>query len=173
MPAEDVIGLCDAIVERSAGRWSLEAQALLSSGTAHAMLGRFDMARAAVRQALSIWLELGSRLDWAGGSSEAAYVELLAGDAASAERLGRDAYEYLDQVGEQGYLSSLAPRLALATFLLGRFDEADSFTRVSETSAASDDAHPQIEWRVRRADARSRRARRTPARRSRSPRTPT
>ena len=64
--------------------------------------------------------------------AEAARVELLAGDPAAAERVARAGYESLAQLGEKGYLSGLAPRLARAICLQGRYQEAEHFTRAGE-----------------------------------------
>ncbi len=152
MPVQEGLQLCEMHLEQMRGtRSMLEAQSLLSSGVLYAMGGEFAQARAFVGEALSINLELGNRVTWGAQSAEAARVELLAGDPAAAERVARAAYETLADLGEKGYLSGLAPRLARAICLQGRYQEAEHFTRASEAAAASDDVASQGEWRAVRA----------------------
>ena len=55
-------------------------------------------------------------------------VELLAGEAAAAERELRPACEGLERIGELGFLSSVAPLLVDALFAQGRDEEALSLT---------------------------------------------
>jgi len=149
MPVQEGLRLGEMLLEQVRGtRSRLEAQSLLSSGVLYAMGGEFDQARAFVNEALSINLELGNRVTWGAQSAEAAKVELLAGDPPAAERVARAAYESLAQLGEKGYLSGLAPRLARAIYLQGRYKEAEHFTQASEAAAASDDVASQSEWRA-------------------------
>ena len=55
---------------------------------------------------------------------DAGSIELLTGDGAAAERELGPACEFLERVGEFGYLSSVAPLLADALYYQGRYDEA-------------------------------------------------
>jgi class 3 adenylate cyclase/tetratricopeptide (TPR) repeat protein len=152
MPVQEAFRRCEVILEQVRGtRSMLEAQSLLSGGVLYAMRGEFDRARAFVNDALSINLELGNRVTWGAQSAEVAKVELLAGDPPAAERVARAAYESLAQLGEKGYLSLLAARLARAVYLQGRYEEAEQFTRASEAAAAPDDVSSQCEWRAVRA----------------------
>ena len=152
MPVEPGLRLCASVLEEIRGsRSMLEAQALLSSGLLYAMCGEFDRARALADEALSINLELGNHVTWAAHLGEVAKVELLAGDPPAAERRARAAYESLALQGESAYLSSVAPRLARAIYAQGRYEEAEHFTRASETAAADDDVSSQSDWRAVRA----------------------
>jgi class 3 adenylate cyclase len=152
MPVQEGLQRCGTLLEQVRGtRSMLEAQSLLSGGVLYALHGEFDQARAFVNEALSINLELGNRVNWGAQSAEAARVELLAGDPQAAERVARAAYESLAQLGEKGYLSGLAPRLARAIYLQGRYQEAEHFTQASEAAAAPDDVSSQSEWRAVRA----------------------
>ncbi|MBA3329721.1 MAG: hypothetical protein H0T39_02410, partial [Actinobacteria bacterium] len=150
-PVPEAIRLCETTLERARGSHSkLEAQALLSAGVLSAMRGAFDEARAAVRQAGAITRDL-ARLDWAGGAMESAAVELLADDPGAAELIAREGYDELERLGEKGYLSTIAPILARAVYLQGRYEEAEQLTRVSEGAADPDDVSSQSGWRSVRA----------------------
>jgi tetratricopeptide (TPR) repeat protein len=85
-------------------------------------------------------------------------VELLAGDLGAAEQELRSNVEALERMGETGYLSTLAADLAEVLYLQGRYDEADRFTRLSESAAAPDDFASQAKWRSNRAKVLARRS---------------
>ena len=89
-------------------------------------------------------------------------VELLAGDAAAAERELRRGYDYFSRLGERYLLSSVAGLLAEALGAQGRLDEAEALSRETEALAAEDDVEAQTLWRSTRAKvlASPRRARR-------------
>jgi tetratricopeptide (TPR) repeat protein len=82
---------------------------------------------------------------------------MLAGDLDGAERVAREAYVLLEQMGERSYLSSMAALLAHALSERGELDEAERFSRVSEDAAAADDAFSQVLWRSARAKTCARR----------------
>ena len=94
---------------------------------------------------------LGFSLRDAMSAQEAFYVEMLAGDLEAAERIAREAYVRLEQMGERSYLSSAAALLAHALSERGELDEAERFSRVSEDAAAVDDVFSQVLWRSGRA----------------------
>jgi tetratricopeptide (TPR) repeat protein len=81
-----------------------------------------------------------------------AYLYLWAGRPADAERLLRESYAILDQLGEKAYLSTVAALLARALDELGSHDEEiDQLTQVSQAAAGKDDMLSQILWRGARA----------------------
>jgi tetratricopeptide (TPR) repeat protein len=81
-----------------------------------------------------------------------AYLYFWAGRPAEAERLLRESYTVLDQLGEKAYLSTVAALLARALDELGDHDdEIDRLTRVSQAAAGKDDMLSQILWRGTRA----------------------
>jgi tetratricopeptide (TPR) repeat protein len=118
-----------------------------------AMTGRFESARSATARAATLAegvleVELYSHTLVA-----AADVELLAGDAAAAERSARAACERLEAINELGYLSSAVPTLLEALYRLDRGDEA---LRLSERwdparLTAPEDVDAQAGWRSVRA----------------------
>jgi ATP/maltotriose-dependent transcriptional regulator MalT len=84
-------------------------------------------------------------------------VELLAGDAAAAERELRHDYDILGGMGERYFLSTTAALLAQAVYARGRYDEALELSRVSEDAAADDDIESQVIWRCARGKVLARR----------------
>ena len=61
------------------------------------------------------------------------------GDPVRAEAAHRRHYEILEEAGDQGYLSTVAATLAASLVGLGRFEEAERFSRISRETAAEDD----------------------------------
>jgi tetratricopeptide (TPR) repeat protein len=76
---------------------------------------------------------------------------LAVGKAERAEQVLRESLEALEQMGEKGYLSSIAYYLADALLRQGRFEEAEELTRVSEATTAPDDIASLVGWRRTRA----------------------
>jgi predicted ATPase/class 3 adenylate cyclase len=161
------IGLCLFF-----GAWSVEeaisyAEGLLSDtdarargrslhgllGQAHARLGQFDTARSLIAERIAIQESFGNTFVALFARAELAEVEMLAGDPVAAEHELRRAYAALEEVGETGFRSTLAARLADALYSQGRSEEAEEYTRISDEASASDDYFSQVLWRVVRAKA--------------------
>jgi tetratricopeptide (TPR) repeat protein len=77
----------------------------------------------------------------------AAFIELLAGEYQSAERLLREAREILADVGERGYLSTVSALLARALVMQERYEEAEVFADEARHVGAEDDVMTQLYWR--------------------------
>jgi predicted ATPase/class 3 adenylate cyclase len=119
-------------------------------GGLEAMRGNFEEARALLTEARARSEELGS-LTWTGTMAERAWqIEMLAGDADAAEREARLGCELLEQIGEKSWLSTEAGELAQALYALGRYDEAEEWSKRSEELGANDDIVTQIIWRATR-----------------------
>jgi tetratricopeptide (TPR) repeat protein len=86
-------------------------------------------------------------------------VELLAGDAAAAERELRPACERLEEMGELGYLSSAVPPLLEALYQQGRDEEALLLSERwrPDLLTVPEDMDAQIGWRSIRAKLLARR----------------
>jgi ATP/maltotriose-dependent transcriptional regulator MalT len=95
--------------------------------------------------------DLGQTVSLAALQTWSGAVELLAGDAAAAERELRAAYETLEPIGEKANLSTIAASLAAAVQVQGRDEEAERLTAMSARLASEDDFTSQIAWRVVRA----------------------
>jgi ATP/maltotriose-dependent transcriptional regulator MalT len=118
-----------------------------------ALEGRFDDARVQYREAF----ELGMRLGWWFGLASHQYVpatiELMAGDAAAAEREARWGYDRLTAGGHAMRAAFLAPFLAEALYEQERYAEAERFATEGERAAVGreDEVDCQLAWRRVRA----------------------
>ena len=123
------------------------AQAVFDAGLGHVAEARrlIAQARALLEEvALTVWLA-GPLAQFAG------WVELLADDATAAERELRWGYDTLGEIGEVGWLSTVAGLLGESLCAQGRHDEAEQLTTFSEESADAEDAYSQALWRSVRA----------------------
>ncbi len=149
-PLPTALGLrrCTEIAEAAKGEPALESVAIQALGIVNGMRGEFDRARELLARARQIQLELGMRLQAAaGGSMMAGLVESLAGDHAAAENHWRWGYNVLDELGEKGYLSTVAGYLAGAIYEQGRYADAERMAQSGRDAAATDDLSTQILWR--------------------------
>src|SRR5439155_24266894 len=84
------------------------------------------------------------------------YLRMLQDNWPAAEREFRAVCEALEGLGETGFTSSSAARLAWCLCQQGRNEEAETVTRMSERSASSEDVFSQVLWRAARATATAR-----------------
>jgi tetratricopeptide (TPR) repeat protein len=103
------------------------------------------------RGAREVLRDLGRGVRAASASLDLATIELLAGDAAAAEREVRPDCELLEKMGETFFLSTMAAVLARAVREQGRENEALEITRLAERTAAPNDIDAQALWRGVRA----------------------
>ena len=148
---------------QSHGHLMLEAASRTGLAFAEAQLGRSAQARREIRASRSIYRDLGRQIHCAGMSIGEGEIELIAGDWHAAERVLMEGYKQLIEIGETGYLSTVASHLAEALYRQERFDEAEHFTLLSEQAAAPGDLASQIGWRRVRAKVLARRGDAAPA----------
>ena len=177
-PVAEVVRRCEEIRATSRGRPAAEARALRTLAACVAMEGRFDEGRELANRSFEMLSELGLRLRASFATEAAAFVEVLAGDYAAAERALRLGFAITEEVGERGYNATVTALLSQAVFAQGRVDEAEALTEAAERNGATDDLTTQVVWRsVRRAcsppGAATRTRRRSAARPRRSPARPT
>jgi tetratricopeptide (TPR) repeat protein len=158
-PADEVVRFAESQLEwaRVEGHRWVEAGALMHLGQARAILGHFDEARRLVAESRAIYNDLGLGLFAAALSQLSGWVEWYAGELTGAEAELRRGYEALDALKEKGYLSTVAAQLAEVLYEQGRDEEAERYTRTSETAASKDDLVTQMLWRGTRAKIRARR----------------
>jgi tetratricopeptide (TPR) repeat protein len=149
-PADEGIRRCDEILGEVQGHLASEAEVLRPLAGLHGFAGRFDVARELFRKRNEALDELGRSMSLTPSITEA-FVEMLAGDFAAAERCFRRGYDALEAMGENAVRSTTAALLARALFGQGRFDDAEQFTEVAEQLGEPDDALTQIVWRCVRA----------------------
>ena len=105
-----------------------------------AMQGRFAEARAKFEEQRAYFERLGSRMILATLTSHhMAQAELLAGDAARAAELAISGYEALTALGDRGFASTSAAKVARAMLELGRDDEAEQWARTAQEMTTEDD----------------------------------
>jgi len=138
----------------------LEAQVAVV-GSLHArveaMRGDFEQARARCALARQRGLDFGQRLFVAGSTMEESAIELLAGDVGRAAQVAVDGCAALEELGERGWLSTLAGQAADALYRLGQDDQAWHFTDVAEDAGGADDVLTQMLIRQVRAKVLARR----------------
>jgi class 3 adenylate cyclase/tetratricopeptide (TPR) repeat protein len=123
-----------------------------------ARLGSFDEARAILAEARAEQAERGGGLLFANLTAfESVWVELLAGDPATAAKFGAEGCRLLEELGDLGRLATAAGSLAQALYALDRLDEADAWAGRAAELGAGDDAWTQMLWRQVRAKVLARR----------------
>jgi tetratricopeptide (TPR) repeat protein len=128
----------------------VRATAARALGGLRAMAGAFDEARALLERDRAILDDLGLAVVASHAAEVGAMVELLAGDAAAAERVLRPAYEHMTEVGDVA-APTFAAILARAVAQLGRDDEALALSDASRAAAPEEDLTTQVQWRGPRA----------------------
>jgi class 3 adenylate cyclase/tetratricopeptide (TPR) repeat protein len=153
-PAAEGLRRIEEIEGRAHGNSRLHMSCLISGARLEAMQRRFDTARTRLEEARAIGEEHGLDVLLATHHRPAAgFVELLAGAPLSAEHELRAACEFLEQVGELGYLSSAAPILVDALIAQGRDDEAMQLVErwPADRLTVPEDVDAHVGWRRVRA----------------------
>jgi class 3 adenylate cyclase/tetratricopeptide (TPR) repeat protein len=151
MPVDQGIRRCLAIQAQHRGEPILQPVVDSILAVLEAMRGRFAHARKHYQRSHLAFDELGLSVRLASFRMYAGWAELIAGDAAAAERELRVGYEALERMGEKSYLSTAAALLARAVLAQGRYDEAERLTQVTDDIASDDDLVTQAMWRGTRA----------------------
>ena len=147
IPVPEAIKQCDEVLGAAAGDRKVEAVILSFLSHLEGMRGDFERARELYRRSRSILDEYGMKLYAALTSLDSGLVELWAGDPEAAEAEFRRDYEALDRMGERNYRATVAGDLAEALYQQGRLEEAESFAKISQEIAATDDIASQVIWR--------------------------
>jgi tetratricopeptide (TPR) repeat protein len=156
-PVPVAIDRCLEVVQLAAGDRRAEAWGLAVLSVLNAMQGRFDQARDLYRRSRSLFEELGQRLLASQISLFSGRVEMLAEDFVAAERELRRDFDALTGMGEKYFLANVAPLLAQAVYLQGRYEEAEELSRIGEGAATEDDIEAQALWRRAQAKVLARR----------------
>jgi tetratricopeptide (TPR) repeat protein len=151
IPADEAVARARQLLQAADGDPWAEADILVPLSLIYAYAGRFADARDATARAQSVHDRSGAKVTWARSRFAAGIVELIAGDAAAAEHHVRPAYEALQAMGERGYLSTVAGRLAEALCAQGRLDEAQQMTEEAQAATSPGDIDAQARWRTARA----------------------
>jgi ATP/maltotriose-dependent transcriptional regulator MalT len=143
-PAEAGIRRCREISEQGRGHPRVEASVLCTEANLRAMLGRFEGTREQIGRARELNDELGQTFRSTATSEALAFVEMLDGDPAAAERELLWGHQVMQDIGERGFLSTAAAELAQAVYAQGRPDEAEAFAQQSIEASASDDLASRV-----------------------------
>ena len=129
----------------------------VSIGGAQVIRGDFDVARALSKGAREEARQRGQTLLVASSGMHEAEIELLADNPAGAAETALAAVAALEELGEHGWLSTVAGWAAEALYRLGRDDEAWAQTEKAEAAGAADDVITQMLIRQVRAKILARR----------------
>jgi predicted ATPase/class 3 adenylate cyclase len=151
LPVEEGLTRCKGFLEAAGEDAAIRAFCCVELAVLEAMSGKFDQARELLADGTRSISELGLAVWAANNAQEAYFVEMLAGNPEAAARTLRESYLTLEQMGERGFLSTIAGFLAQALCAQGEYDEAGRFSRASEAAAAPDDLMSQVLWRTARA----------------------
>jgi class 3 adenylate cyclase/tetratricopeptide (TPR) repeat protein len=150
-PVEAAIDRAHLFLRESEGDRLLTASILSSLAVLLAMRGEFGEARAQWAQAQALWKELGMAHRRAIRAIDASTIELLAGDAAAAERELRTGYDMLAEIGDVHLRPTLAAYLAAVLAEEGSLGDAEALAAYAESHSWEDDIVTQVMWRVARA----------------------
>jgi tetratricopeptide (TPR) repeat protein len=144
-PVTTALERIEEIERESGGARRLQAAALRGQAGLHAMAGNFETARELITSSERIAADVGlENLRAAGILRMAGQIELMAGDAPTAERFLREAYDALHRSSDWGHLASVAPLLAEALLAQGREDEAETLLELTSGWLIEDDTEGQM-----------------------------
>ena len=157
LPVDEGIERCKEFLAMAGDDPTIRAFCCVERAVLEAMSGEFELARELLAEGTQAITDLGLTVWAANNAQETFFVETLAGDPKSAADTLRASYATLEELGERGFLSSIAGFLAHTLCALGEFEEADRFSRAGETAATPDDVLSQVLWRTARAKIRAER----------------
>lgn len=138
LPVDMAIQRQEQLLAEVAGEPRAEAAILATLAWNYGFAGRFDEARDALARSGQIYsADFGWTLEWAACAMNAGAIELMAGDAAAAERVLRPAYDELREMGEANYLMDTGYYLASSLCEQGRSDEAQQVVEAMRSALPS------------------------------------
>ena len=154
-PVDTAIERARLFLDQMEGDRLVTASILSSLAVLLAMRGGFTHAREEWARARRLWDELGMTHRQAVRAIDASAIELLAGDAAAAERELRTGYDMLVELGETHVRPTVAAYLAAVLVQEDRLADAQELAGYAESHAWEDDIVTQAMWRVSRAQIRA------------------
>jgi class 3 adenylate cyclase/tetratricopeptide (TPR) repeat protein len=151
MPVADALVLCDRVVEEGSDRY-LEGFSGFVKGVLSTMAGDREGGRKLVAEGRKLLVEIGQNVTAASTRMASARTEIFVGRPREAEDDLRLGYDELDEMGEKGYLSTIAALLAAALCAQGRHDEAEQYVQEARALGAQDDLTTQQYWRCAQAE---------------------
>jgi class 3 adenylate cyclase len=146
-PVPEAIDQCERLLHEHDGDRASEANIILWLGGLEAMRKNFADARAHVSRARTIYDEFGllfNAVDTCGRAFAA--IDMLASMPARAERALQEGCEFLQQHHQIAPLATRAGELAQAIYEQGRYEDAETWTRLARDSAGGDDLDAALSW---------------------------
>jgi tetratricopeptide (TPR) repeat protein len=147
-PVDEAIAQLDELLRELDRDHASQANLLLWLGGLNAMRGSLAEGRSQVTQATKLYLQLG--LTTAAGDDckrLLGFIEHLARELDQAEEHLRSSCVFLRERGQMQVLATRAGDLAAVLYELGRYDEAETWTRLAEDSAGQDDVDAALAWK--------------------------
>jgi len=154
-PAKEAARRCERLFAEIPADPLLQAQILGAMAPLLLMQGRVGEADELVERARSIMEDAGEWV-WI-VSFWCAFVHMWQEKPIAAEHELRPGYEALKEIGEKSHFSSFAHGLSTAVYMLGRYEEAEQFSRECEEASRPNDVHSHVLWRSTRAKVLARR----------------
>jgi DNA-binding SARP family transcriptional activator len=144
-PADEAIHRLGDLLRAHEGDPATEANAVQWLGALEALRCNFDIARAHVERARSLYRELGLTTaitdTW---GRLAGIVELLANDPQKAEVALHESCMLLQELHQTPVIATRAAELAEAIYAQGRYDEAAAWVRLARECAGDDDLNAAL-----------------------------
>jgi DNA-binding SARP family transcriptional activator/tetratricopeptide (TPR) repeat protein len=143
----EAVQRCEELLHEATDRAG-RANVLAFMAGLKALGGGLEEGRRLIGEAATTYEEIGEVYALANNSGRVlSRIEMLAGDAAAAERTSRRCCETFERVRDRAALSSQTAELADALYAQARYEEADSWLQLAEKSAPRDDVPAQYSWR--------------------------
>jgi DNA-binding SARP family transcriptional activator len=146
-PVDEATAQLGKLLKRFERDHASEANVLVWLGGLEAMQGSFADARGRVALANELYLRLGLTTGPGDCARMLGFIESFAGDLVAAEQHFRTSCASLQEHGQTQVLATRAGELAHVLYALGRYDEAETWTRVAEDAAGDDDLDAALAWR--------------------------
>ena len=146
-PVDEGIDRCEELITSLDGDRRTQALVRLGLAQLRAMRGEFTEARDLCEEARQMLDELGWKVLAASTSTDAAPVEILAGDLDRAEATLRADDAALEVLGETYLRSTVGGLLAHVLVERGQLDEAERVAGRVRALAGTDDVDAQVLWR--------------------------
>jgi tetratricopeptide (TPR) repeat protein len=156
-PVQDAIRQCEGAIQDGLSDRQIEASLMCMLASLRAMNGEPEIAFGLYQRGREILRDLGEGVRAAASGIHLANVALHGGNLVHAEEQMRRDFEFLQRMGENYHLSSIAALLGKVVREQGRDEEALPYLRIAEESSSPSDVTSQAFWRSMRAPILARR----------------
>jgi tetratricopeptide (TPR) repeat protein len=146
--AEEALRFVETFVSRLSDHPMLQIDAARELIGLLAMRDRFDEGRELAARYFAANEERGRKWNMAAVGFFAGTLERMAGDLPGAERVFQRSFDLFEQMGDRGFLSTIAGELGEVQWWQGRVEEAERYADISRTNTAEDDVSSLMIWRM-------------------------